>query len=250
MLTMRPTRYGGVFKFLLSVVLMAALIAGGWLVYANWGRDADGKMTSDGWRSLDPRDKEFYDTGVDKAKPIVDWTSEKLQVFKQAVWGQEGLLADAERWIARQQGAGSPAEDAATAGVAGSETTATATATREAEPTVADAAPAAPSPEPAMSPGTQRLDDKLHNAFDLFAEGVEHYRAGMPAEHGWTDEVVAEIKQAKNCFQRVREILQDEGTVESYRAAPDHDAVVLHRAEELMLRNQKLLHTTMKIGSF
>lgn len=239
-----PTRRGGGFiKFLATIVLVALLVAVGWTVFVNWAPDEDGKRSFDGLKNVDLTDTDSWTKAIDEAKPVVEWSEEQLASFKEKVWGEDGLLADAEDWLATHKNVSAKA---------------TASATDEAKPVQPTVKPEPgrtqkPTVKPTvkqLSPRTERLESKIRNAYDVMAEGIGHYNAGNPSRHGWTDQSVAEIRKAKDCFQRVRVMLVDDGTVDDYAEQDDHDPSLLSQAKQMIAKNQKLLHTALKVGSF
>ena len=112
---MSHLRHGGGFiKFIATIVLMAILIAVGWTVFSNWGRDDQGNLRSDGWSEINLLDKDSWYKSLDDAKPLVEWSEEQLAAFKNNVWGEGGLLADAEDWLASHKNVSAKATASAT----------------------------------------------------------------------------------------------------------------------------------------
>lgn len=256
-----PSRHGGFLKFLIGVVVIAALVVLGWGVFANWQRDADGDGQPDGF-SLRVLDPQWWDASKQDAQPLVaqarDWALER----KEQIWGEGGYVDQGESWLeewrAQKQQQQPATGDAATPPADGAETgqgklqtgrggeDGPGSATSLAPAPEADPAPTA-SPEPRVSPATRRQEERIEAAEEAFAQGLEEFRAADPAG-GWTDERIAHYDQAREHFLQVRRILVDEGTVENYEALDDHDPLIATKAKELAQLNQKLLYDATKAG--
>ena len=273
-------RFGiGFIKFLFSVAFVVILVVLGWGVFANWDNDynADGKPDGFTFRVFDPG---WYAASRAKAKPYLEQSKELMTGLwaDSKQWVSEGdeLLAEwkarrAERQLRREQARIAAekqpaAGDPVSPGTAAPDTS-TPDAQQPAAPVIADnvtgtagsepatapdqpmtAAPAAPAGAK-LSPATARLEQKIHNAEDSFAEGMEFYKQANPAEYGWTDETVANANQARERFALVRDLLQDQKTLEEYRSAPDHDPALLSDAEQMLEINMKLLYNANKMSS-
>lgn len=225
----------GFIKFLMLLVALAVLAALAWGVYANWSRDRDGDGKGDGF-SLDVTDPDWLATSKDKAQPWIDYSFEKAAAAKDAVWGDGGLIDDTEAWLrereAQQPASPPPAVPPPATGLAPT------------SPTGPVAAPA----KPVKTPATLRQEEQFRTAAELMQEGLVHYRAGVPANNGWTDASVKSLNEAQRCFTRVRDLLGEEN-LSRYAAAPDHDPRLLTDARAMQGKNQHLLHSVQKMGS-
>lgn len=252
-----PSRHGGGFvKFVVGVVVIAALVVLGWGVFANWHRDADRNGQADGF-TLRVGDPEWWDASKQDAQPLVakarDWALEQ----KEEIWGEGGYLDQGETWLEDWQAQKAAGQDVARPeGENGSgklqtgrggeapadPATGDPTTTAPAQPT------AAPAPAgPTKSPATLRQEERIQAAEESFAKGLEEYRSANP-EGGWTDERVAHYDAARDHFRNVRRILVEEDTIATYESYPDHDPLIAKKAGELAQLNQKLLYDATKAG--
>ncbi|MFW5859316.1 MAG: hypothetical protein ACOCYP_04775 [Planctomycetota bacterium] len=268
-------------KFLIMVVLLASVVVIGWGIYANRGQDHDGDGEPDGF-TLQLTNPDWWQVARGSARDLVEKTRPYVDQMKEKVWGDGGLVDDAKAWL-EQGDSGAEGESTATAattdGGGGADEPATPTRREPPATEVAEAdTPATAGSENAttgsqrpthlvkpvggvrevegapdvqtaavLAPRLRRLESRFANIEERFAEGIEFYEQANPARHGWTDETVRNVAQARERFVEVREDL--EAWQSDYGALPEHDPERLARSQRLSQLNQKLLYNATKMST-
>ncbi len=229
----RPAAYGGgMLKVLVSVVIIALLVVLAFATSANWKRT--------GVLSFHVFDSAWWTVGREEAQPLVDKTVEKTREAYGKLWGEGGVIDEADKWLRQSKDTPPPAVQPP----AGS--------SPASPPTSATKPPEGPSEKPvALTPPprsaeTKRYEDRILAARGVFEDGVESYRKANPAEGGWTEEKKRSVQHARNQFAKVREMLAD--AVPAYEARPDHDRAIAQRARELQRLDQQLFYNANKMS--
>lgn len=86
------SRHGGGFiRFLVVIVLVAAVLVVGWGVFANWR--ASGEVSA---HVLDP---DWWTVSRDEARPMIDDVRDWTIARKEEVWGDGGLIDQGDAWL-------------------------------------------------------------------------------------------------------------------------------------------------------
>lgn len=251
----------GFFRFLLSILLVALVVVLGWSVYANWNIDADGDGEGDGF-TFRVFDVDWWTASREVAKPYVAKGRDYLAGVKDEIWGEGGLVDEAEGLIGSwRKPPAAPESEAAASGddqrsqgptnkainqQRNDASPGGPTATPGGEPADATAGPVAATDGP--SPRTRRLEERIRNAMGHFEEGHALYKQGDPSTHGWTDRTVENLDRSKEHFHHVRRILEDDGTLAEYERMDDHDPRLLADARAMLHLNQKMLYHANKMS--
>lgn len=219
----------GCLRRLLMLLLQLAVVAGvavlGWGIWSNWER-------KQGF-SLDLLDRAWWTSTRSQAEPVATKGAELVEqgqaLLKRAyteVWGQNGLVEQAEQWWKQRQVAQpDPASP----------------------PSTRPGPESAPAPEKVTrpDPAVQQCEQQFRQAEALFEEGLAAYRQSDPSQ-GWTSQRKAAYLKAVDRFTRVRDLLTP--VLERYSRLPNHDPAQRKQAEAMLHHNQQLLYAAKKHG--
>lgn len=217
----------GFLKFIISVVVVAAVAYIAWFAFVN--------KTTDPNALLDP-DK--HQAAIDETQPYIEKTAGFLKKITDETFGDGGLIDQASEWmdssdqaapVATQPGSTEPAAAPPS------------TSTPQPSTPATQPAPAAPQ----KSSQTLKLEADIAEAKTLFRGGISAYEAADPANGGWTPERKNNVKQAASSFKKVSNILF--ATLDKYENLSDHDKRILADARKMQSLNQKLLFNANKM---
>jgi len=195
------------------VAVFAGAAALAFTTWVNWRRE--GRFT------LHVFDPDWWANGRSDAQPYVAGAQTAASKAWQSVWGEGGMIEQAETWL---DGLRRDDEPAAGAGAAAAP---------------AGTAPARPAAQ--RSPEARRLEGRFTAAEQEFRTGLTAYKR---AAVGSSSARAAARAEAIVHFARCRDALL--ASIDPYRALPDHDRKRLADAEELGRMNQRFLHDAQK----
>ncbi len=208
----------------LGVILGIGAIA--FAAVVNWRANGEFSL-----RVFDPV---WWQAGKSEAQPLIDSASATAKEAYGALWEDGGLVDQAEDWLkdTRERRANPPAET-------------------KAEPATIALTPDAPKPPPAAvkperSKATRQIEDRLDTAEELFEKGVGHYQSGDPSKTGYDASMKRELAAAKECFQKVRDILDQH--LDGYEKLSDHDPQRARDARHMQRLNGQMLFNAGKMG--
>lgn len=252
----RPHRCGlSLLSGLLMFILLLLTVALAWGAYANRHIDYSGDGEPDGL-TLQITNPAWWAVAIGGAGDLIDKTRPFVESVREELWGEGGLMDDARDWLDQRRSSQPPA-DAETTGQADSDPEAAA-----AEPDASAAAARQPRMQTVKpvttrevevvrvdpddrqasmgrSPRLLRLEQRFSYIEEHFSEGIAHYERANPGQQAWDSDRLAEARQARSYFVKVRDDLNT--WLEDYRAVPDHDPEMIARAERLLVLNQRLL---------
>ena len=259
----QPHRGGlSLLSALLMFLLLLLTVALAWGSYANRYEDYSGDGTADGF-TLQITNPRWWAVAFGAASDLIDSTRPFVESVREDLWGEGGLLDDARDWLDQRRSPPAPDEAEAT----GQLDTSAATEESPVEPR-SDASPSSSTGprQPRMqtvkpvtsreveiiqvdpddrqasmgrSPRILRLEQRFSYIEEHFSEGIAHYERANPGQQAWDSDRLAEARQARTYFVKVRDDLN--AWLDDYRALPEHDPAMIARAERLLQLNQRLL---------
>lgn len=206
-------------RFVVTLVVFAAIGGLAVATYANWRRD--GRFT------FHVFDSTWWGNGRSEAAPYAAGARTAAEQAYQAVWGAGGMVERAEQWLNGLRRDDPPAPGAP--------------AVPSTDPS---AAPTADKPKPPGTPRSaeaQRLEGRFTKAEEDFRSGLAAFkRTGAGTRNARRTAQAEAIAH----FGRCRDALL--AAIDPYRAVADHDRHRLAEAEELGRMNQRFLHDTQK----
>jgi hypothetical protein len=210
-----------IFRYGMLIVLVAAGLAVGIGVWANWDLDRDLDGQADGF-TLHVFDADWWLITRDETRYMVDETEHYLRETGASIWGDGGLLTQAEqlyqRWLAQNPEAQQQAEAALD--------------------TPPESVERNPLSDPATAP-TQHLEDNISDAGQHFSVALAAWRAAAPDAETDPQERLAQLELARRHARSVMVLL--DGTNQEYAKRADHDPALLLVAQQLQERCGDLL---------
>lgn len=226
MISISPLRRGlGLIRFLLGTVVLAAILANLYGIYANWPGDADGDGKADGltWRPLDAA---WWTNTRNSARSDLAQAREKML-------GEGGVIDDMKDWYKRQSSSTSDGNDQPAA-------------SPQPETPEPPAAPGTPAPikqlvssEPALDPAAVSKEPTLHLEDRIVAAGERFQEGLILLEDGLRGDDPSQQAEAEQRFRKVGFLL--DGVAEEYAKREPHDPELLTFAKGLGERNQRIL---------
>lgn len=231
-------------QFVLTLAVLLAIGAVGVATWANWRKD--GRFSV---RVFDPA---WWTVGRREAEPYVEGAKTAAQKVQQSLWGEGGMVDQAEAWLdglrrtTDAAAAPAPAGDAATPeGPAG-------TASRPADTAPAGSAgtasgtpaPAKPAPT-TKSAAARQGEEAFRTAESAFQNGLAAYKRARPGTGTPAQQKVA-LAEAGTHFRRCRDLLARH--LEPYKTAAGSDPAVLNQAEQLAVMNQRFLFNVNRMS--
>jgi hypothetical protein len=205
------------------VVLVVLAVVGViiWVTACHWSKD--GRFVCTPWEGS------WWSPLTSAAKPAADQAAVAGKAVEDKVWGDDGLIKQAENWWSNRH---KPAEAPSPAEAPAPTTT---------KPPLI---PSSRTPKPPEERAVRRYEAELSQAEDYFTTGMDHYRQANPRSGASVADRVEHLRAAASAFAQADNMLTT--AITAYRAEPDHNPTRLADAEALQRYNRSLFETCTK----